>query len=944
MDLRRIPPGAARARLDRMQMGDADRAAVETLLGVLGDDHETPVERALEALFGERTPGAATKALERLVKVVNAVAEAEEVDLTLEVRGGRKLGARGRTVGFSAHHLEPARDPLRERGAVGDALILDRHATVLGPRRIVLCHAPDDADPASRLWDRLIEAVGAEGPRLSWWRADRDVVAGDEPESRLRQALSKGELAVVALSNSWRAAPGLDAIVRDHRRTAGLHVVPVALRPERARTGLPEDDPVTFYCPEGRTFMDLRGPAAVDRWVNGLAAQIERLLARPEGRASESVPHPLPEIVLADRRALRDDKDDRYYKLFSQLGNMDPDVRSVSADGRPVDDVVAFLTRWAHEPDSAPLAALLGEYGTGKTITCQELTERLREDPTGPETLYFDLRRLGGLDHGVPALADILTACIKGGWVPGDLPLPTGEQIIARAARTPTLFVVDGLDEVLVRLDTAQGVAFTHELLKLRPIRTRDGVRAPFAGAHTKVLISCRTHYFRSLREQSRHFLEHDRDLATAEDYHAVMLLPLADDQIRDYLAKTLPDRDAAAVMDMLRAVHDLSDLATRPYTLTKVAAQVPFIEQRLAHGRPVHAATIYRQVLRDWLARDRGKHRLRPDHKLTLMARLAAWAWKRGDRRLDAAELDDWLDEQLAEDPVLRRRYRTWSRDQLEEDLRTATFVTRGDHHGPDRPDFRFAHSSIHEYFLAQYLCDALREDRREDWCLPVPSAETLDFLGQLILDDDEPDALLTRLGRWRAPYVAEASELWLRYLLHAREHGLPHPLPAASDLSGAALRGWHFTGTEGDPLAFTGATLTGADLRDTRWDHVNLTGAILDRARLERAVLHDVTLTRASVRGADLSGAFLRRCRLDDTDLADAHTHRLRHHDCGTALPEPATPHHTRLHPLTGHGGLVWGVAFGPDGSRVASAGGDGSVRVWDVVTGECVVTLSG
>ncbi len=971
-----LPAPAAKQRLASVvgRLSVVDRERVTVLLQVLGEGHEVTVAVARTALFPQQTDGAATKAIQRLVENVNEATSSAGVDLALAIRGARRAGPTGRTIGFTAQHVELTADPLTELKNHESNLIPNRQALLVTnpsePRlrltrlasgklrvRMFLSWAAGDKVEVARFWDLLGEATGAlRDFEFELWSFDRNLLLGEHFDERIRDALAEADIGLFALSNAFLKSEyirdvELRAFVTGSGPSPGKRMIPVLLKPvDLDRTDLHGIEKAWIFGSNG-PFSKARSER--DTWVMALVDEVFRVLDKYADEASvgESM-EPSGSSALADlstRVLSMGDGDlsrlDYILPPRASPGGVAPEVRSEQQANQV--DALDYLKEWASSPERS-LAALLGEYGMGKTIACQALTARLSEGRSNgerlPEPLYFDLRWVAH-SHAtgtVPTLEEIIDECVRRSWRPHDgAPLPTAHELLDRARAQPVLFIFDGLDEVLVRLTEAQGVIFTRELLKLRPQRSGDTVHAPFGGTHTKVLISCRTHYFRTLRDQSGHFSEQHRSRATPDDYAALVLLPLTDDQVRRYLAKALPERDAEQLMGLLGAVHDLRELTSRPFTLAEVAKQIPFIDECHRRGEPVYGATIYERMAHDWLARDEGKHQLKPTHKVALTARLAAWMWRSGSRLVDSNALEAWLHEQLDE-PEFARRYTGVDKDKLEEDLRTATFVVRED---SDRGSaFRFAHTSIQEFFLARFLLDAMEADHREAWCIPRVNAETLEFLGQLLAEHPDKDRLLATIRAWRAPYLRDASELLVQYALHAREHGRPGLSLAGVDLSGASLRDWSFAGVEGDLLDLRRATLRGCDLRGTDWRWVDLDEADLTGASLDWATFDHVSAREARFDHASIAGGFFHDSRLGDASFDDARLDGLRSVRSGVTTCERSAAHtaRTRLQLRTlGADTPVRACAADPEGRWLAT-GTNGGTQIWDTTTWEPLRTL--
>ena len=640
--------------------------------------------------------------------------------------------------------------------------------------------------------------------------------------------------------------------------------------------------------------------------------------------------------------------------------------------GRPVASrpLTATVHEWLSRPGDTFLA-LLGDFGAGKTSFCRrlacELALKVREQPG---------------QHRIPVLVDLRES--RSTTVSLENILTHHFQQLSSTAFNPQallhlnregylLLIFDGFDEIIGYSDPSQ---FAENLRQL--LRAAEG--------KAKVLLTCRTHYFRDRPDELR-AVGHTpavvstsgatklwQEISDRPDTQTGYLLEFDEAKIQLYLQKALPPpADWQAFRDEIRRTYNLNDLAQRPFLLEIIVKTLPKLAGKGKDGE-VTVADLYETYCEEWFRKSDFRLKLTYEQRSALVEYLARLIWESPEAKVHYEVLAEKAIEFFKDRPLT-----ALEKERIDYEVRTALFLNR-DAGGY----YSFIHRSFLEFFLARTLRRGLQNDDASVLDLRRLTKEVAFFLEFALEAMQFPRTLKSVLEKAYQPRVSENAVLLLYWHACARLGPLVGPgsetqdlsqirsaflndRPKVLQLSGADLSGADLVGID-----FSDARLDGADLSRSRLDHAVFVGAHLQRAQLGFVSLRDARLGRCNLGNADLNHidaqkADFTKANLSGADLSFAHCveadftrAELAGADCmGAGLLRARGLDETQVAPSRLAGlpasrdlslnlpisrGPMITVAWHPSGRVVACGSTHGLITLWDAASGHLLRSLEG
>ena len=337
---------------------------------------------------------------------------------------------------------------------------------------------------------------------------------------------------------------------------------------------------------------------------------------------------------------------------------------------------------------------ILGDYGAGKTSFLRHFTYNLLSSSenggtdTGPVPILIPLREY----REALNVRQVITDTLLNEYGVRLSSFQTFEHFCSLGR---ALLLLDGFDEMAARSDQASLFDCLSQIFIL-------------AQMNVKVVVTCRANFFRShyqLLELLREFvIELPKHGSPGVDTRPlgrhggiVTIMPLTPSQIRSFIERRLPG-EVDAYLDKIAAIHDLSDLCTRPVLLDMILSTLPSFDP----NEVINSAALYEHYTDRWVRKDQWRVSMSRKVRHAFCDVMAWTMLARGMTEISHGKLRELIAVVLGDEPVDEELLEKYAND-----LQTCSFLARS---GPGE-GYEFAHKSFKEYFAARRIASALTE-----------------------------------------------------------------------------------------------------------------------------------------------------------------------------------------------------------------------------------------
>jgi RNA polymerase sigma factor (sigma-70 family) len=505
------------------------------------------------------------------------------------------------------------------------------------------------------------------------------------------------------------------------------------------------------------------------------------------------------------------------------------------------------IKEWLRDENLRQLT-LLGDVGTGKSFLSKMVADRLadaflKRPLDNPMPVLVDLRNA---DRQLSLEGLIITHFAKAGI--SDISFDVFQYALSRGS---IVLILDGFDEMAARVTPQVTTRNFNELI--RSIKGK-----------AKVILTCRTHYFKSRTEEEEIILgqannyESDTvkelywDLISRKGYKIVYLHPFNEQQIESYVAKALPKTSRKA-LSKIHETYNLLELSHRPMLLNMIVQAIDKIG-----NEDINQATLYKLFTDVWIERDKWRDVISPGNKLSFLMELAKKLWQEDKSSTHYSDLSNYIKNELS-------GLATNDQEKLEIDneIRTASFLTR-DKEG----NYGFAHKSYQEFFFARYLAKHFQSGNFECLYTKRLTPEIVNFLCCLFKVSTIETSLEEILLSDYKPYVSENALV----LLYGVRKYLLLRSGVSGNLSIKMPEGINLEGAQFEQVVFEGIQIERANLRKTNFKEGILINANLSNSDLTGCNFAKASLKNANFLNADLTEGFFSEANLEKANLTNS------------------------------------------------------------------------